>query len=199
MNYIMKLTGITFLVLLSMQTFSADVDKPDYFYGFGIGGSGYDTVEGESTAFSGTSIYFSWRLNKNPNRLTLRESYHGLQVVTPVNGKHVQRNWDVEYSWDAASRGNKQLNIYMAPVLGGKVKEKLTVKCRNQGEVCFDSYMSDWKITDTKQKILPVIGLNTGFRLMLYKSHIVTNTNLFLKTDLEDTYYGMEISLGFQQ
>lgn len=194
------------LILMSVQVSSeensqnnSEVKEPTIRYGAGIGTPFYDTLEGESNIFGGTSLYFSWSEGEKSNQLTLRESVHGLEVLSPINGKHVQKNWDVEYSWDVLGRWSKKHHVYIAPILGGKVKEDLTVKCRKQREVCFDSSMSDWKITDRKQKILPIIGLNTGVRLMLYKSHIVANTNLFLKTDLEDTYYGMEISLGLQQ
>jgi hypothetical protein len=194
------------VMLMSVQVFSeessqntTELKEPKIRYGGGIGIPFYDTLEGESNIFSGTSLYFSWSENEKSNQVILRESVHGLEVLSPINGKHVQKNWDIEYSWDVLGRWSKKHHVYIAPILGGKVKEDLTVKCRKQREVCFDSYMSDWKITDTKQKILPIIGLNTGFRLIMYKSHIVANTNLFLKTDLEDTYYGMEISLGLQQ
>lgn len=193
-------------ILMSVQVFSeesnhitSELKEPKIRYGGGIGIPFYDSLEGESNIFSGTSLYFSWSENEKSNQVTLRESVHGLEVLTPINGKHAQKNWDVEYSWDVLGHWSKKHHAYIAPILGGKIKEDLTVQCRKKRTVCFDSNMSDWKITDRKQKILPIIGLNVGGRLMLYKSHIVANTNLFLKTDLEDTYYGMEISLGLQQ
>jgi len=194
------------LILMSAQVFSeensqnnTEIKEPKIRYGGGIGSPLYDTLEGESNIFDGRSLYFSWSEDEKSNQLTLRESVHGLEVLTPINGKHTQKNWDVEYSWDVLGHWSKKHHAYIAPILGGKVKEDLTVRCRKTKTVCFDSNMSNWKITDRKQKILPIIGLNAGTRLMLYKSHIVANTNLFLKTDLEDTYYGMEISLGLQQ
>lgn len=193
-------------MLMSVQVSSDEnsqndtgVEESKIRYGGGIGSSLYDTLEGESNIFGGRSLYFSWSEDEKSNQLTLRESVHGLEVLTSINGKHTQKNWDVEYSWDVLGHWSKKHHAYIAPILGGKVKEDLTVRCRKKRAVCFDSNMSDWKITNRKQKILPIIGLNAGARLVLYKSHIVANTNLFLKTDLEDTYFGMELSLGLQQ
>lgn len=187
---------VTFiLVMFSIPVFSDDSES--YRYGAGVGISSYDTTEGESTVFDGRSLYFSWRANEKTNRLTLRESTHGLQVLTPVNVRKAQRNWDVEYSWDEFGYSNKVINMYLAPLVGGKIKEKLTVTCRDQERVCFDSYISDWKIKDKKQQLRPLIGLNSGIRIKLL--HVVANANVLLKTDFEDTYYGIEITLGGEQ
>ena len=190
----------TVLLVMLLSLFSCQVfaeNSGGYRYGVGIGSSIYDTIEGESKVFEGNLIYFSWSANEKANRLTLRESTHGLQVLTPVNVKKAQRNWDVEYSWDAYGYSNNALDLYVSPMVGGKLKEELTVTCRKQNEVCFDSYIDDWKIKDTKQQLRPLIGFNTGIRIKLF--HVVANNNLFLKTDFEDTYYGIEITLGYQQ
>jgi hypothetical protein len=63
--------------------------------------------------------------------------------------------------------------------------------------VCFDSFIDDWKITDKKQELRPLLGLQTGIRIKRF--HVVINPQIFLKTDFENTYYGIEITLGGEQ
>jgi hypothetical protein len=192
----MKIVTLIFaLTLLSFPVLAKDT--ADLRYGGGLGASVYDTLDGESKPFRGNLLYFSWSENLKSNRITLRESTHGLQVLTPVNVKKSQRNWDVEYSWDEFGYSSRVIDFYLSPIVGGKIKEELTVTCREQGKVCFDSYIESWKITDKKQTLRPLVGLNSGVRFKLF--HMVANANLFLKTDFQDSYYGIEISLGGQQ
>jgi hypothetical protein len=207
----MKIITLIFaLIIFSLPVFSKNSDysdehdeniiekkEADLRYGGGIGFSLYDTIEGKSKPCRGNYLYFSWSRTLKSNRLTLRESSHGLQVLTPINVKKSQRNWDVEFSWDEWGYSNKMIDIYFSPIVGGKVKEKLTVTCKKQSKVCFDSYIDSWKIIDKKQELRPLVGLNSGVRFKLF--HVVVNNNLFIKTDFEDTYYGIEISLGGQQ
>ena len=201
-------TLILLFTTLSFSALSKDTDavldnnavkkeQNNLRYGGGIGASFYDTIEGESKAFRGNLIYFSWQENSKKSRLTLRESAHGLQVLTSVNTKQAQRNWDVEYSWDEYAYSNQVIDMYLSPIIGGKVKEELTVKCRETDRVCFDSYIENWKITDKKQELIPLIGLQSGVRIKRF--HVVINPQVFLKTDFEDIYYGIEIALGGEQ
>jgi hypothetical protein len=201
-------TLILLFTTLSFSALSKDTDvvldnkavkkeQNNLEYGGGIGASFYDTIEGESKAFRGNIIYFSWQENSKKSRLTLRESAHGLQVLTSVNTKQAQRNWDLEYSWDEYGYSNQVIDLYLSPMIGGKVKEELTVKCRETDRVCFDSFIDDWKITDKKQELRPLLGLQTGIRIKRF--HVVINPQIFLKTDFENTYYGIEITLGGEQ
>lgn len=189
------ITLILALTISSLPVFAKEA--ADLRYGGGIGAPFYDTFEGESKQFRGNLIYFSWRDNYRSNQLTLRQSTHGLQVLTSVNDRQAQRNWDLEYSWDEFSNSNKVIDFYFAPVLGGKIKERLSVKCREKGKVCFDSFIDEWEVTDKKQELRPLVGLNSGVRFKLF--HVVINSNVFIKTDFEDSYYGIEITLGGQQ
>jgi hypothetical protein len=194
----MKILSLIFaLTIFSLPVLAKDSDHSEFRYGGGIGVPSYDTFDGESKPFRGNSIYFSWSDNLKSNRLTLRESTHGLQVVTSVNTKQAQRNWDLEYSWDEFGYSNRVIDLYIAPILGGKVKDKLSVKCREQDKVCFNSFIDEWKVTDKKQELRPLIGLNSGVRVKLF--HVVINGNVFIKTDFEDSYYGIEVTLGGQQ
>jgi hypothetical protein len=201
-------TLILLFTTLSFSALSKDTDavldnnavkkeQNNLRYGGGIGASFYDTIEGESKAFRGNLLYFSWQESHRKSRLTLRESAHGLQVLTSVNTKQAQRNWDVEYSWDEYGYSNQVIDLYLSPMIGGKVKEELTVKCRDTDRVCFDSFIDDWKITDKKQQLRPLLGLQTGIRIKRF--HMVINPQIFLKTDFEDIYYGIEITLGGEQ
>lgn len=192
----MKIITLIFAILIfSLPVFAGDTS--DLRYGGGIGVPFYDTFDGESKPFRGNSIYFSWSENLKSNRLTLRQSTHGLQVLTSVNEKQAQRNWDLEYSWDEFGYSNRVVDLYLSPVLGGKVKEKLSVKCRERDKVCFDSFIEEWQVADKKQELRPLIGLNSGVRVKLF--HMVANFNVLLKTDFQDSYYGIEMSFGGQQ
>ncbi len=203
-----KFTLILLSTALSFSALSKDMDvvldnkvvkkeENDLRYGGGIGASFYDTIEGESKAFRGNLLYFSWQEKHKKSRLTFRKSAHGLQVLTSVNTKQAQRNWDLEYSWDEYAYSNQVIDMYLSPMIGGKVKEELTVKCRDKDRVCFDSYIESWKITDKKQRLRPLIGLQSGVRIKRF--HMVINPQVFIKTDFEDTYYGIEITLGGEQ
>jgi hypothetical protein len=192
----MKIITLIFTItIFSLPVFAGDTE--DLRYGGGIGASLYDTFDGESKPFRGNLLYLSWSRNLKSNRLTLRESTQGLQVLTPINTKKAQRNWDVEYSWDEFGYSNRVIDLYFSPIVGGKVKEELTVTCREQQKVCFDSYIENWKITDKKQELRPLIGLSSGVRVKLF--HMVANFNVLLKTDFQDNYYGIEMSFGGQQ
>ena len=89
------------------------------------------------------------------------------------------------------------MGFYISPILGGKIKETLSVKCRDQDEICFNSGINDWKVTKTKYELRPVVGISTGIKIDVL--HFVEATSLFIKTDFEDTYYGIEVSLRGKQ
>jgi len=195
---IMKIISLI-VSLIIFPVFVIAKDTDDLRYGGGIGASFYDTIDGESKPFRGNLLYFSWQEDTKKSRLTVRESAQGLQVLTSVNTRQAQKNWDVEYSWDwnEFSYSNQVIDMYLSPMIGGKVKEELTVKCRDKDRVCFDSYIESWKITDKKQRLRPLIGLQSGVRIKRF--HMVINPQVFIKTDFEDTYYGIEITLGGEQ
>lgn len=192
MNPLIKIT----LLLLS-TFFSYIVNANDRLYGAGIGGVFYDTFEGESKPFIGKSIYLTWKEEASSNRLTLRDSSHGLQVATNLSEREVQRNWDLEYNLIKQLNSSKIVALYYAPIIGIKLKEELSVICKYTNKVCFDTYIEDWKIKDTNQRFLPLAGVSAGITVM--PLNFVIDTNLFVKTDFEDSYYGIEFSIGGQQ
>ena len=143
------------------------------------------------------SAYLTWADNTQLHRLSLTESHHGLQVLTHLNEREVQRNWDLEYRPLALPLKYGLAGRYIAPIAGIRIKDTLSVVCKYKNEVCFNTDSYHWKIKNSQQELLPLIGVSAGAR---YKtSYLVIDTNLFLKTDLEKSFYGLEITLGGEQ
>lgn len=194
------LMGTLFLACSSLA-FSQDkhqvIEGSEIRYGLGMGGALFDTFVGENKPYRGRSLYVSRRKNFATERITLRESHHGLQVLTHLQERAVERNWAIEYSPFYFLNAKKETGLYAAPLLGVKIKEKLKVKCRDKDRVCFNSYMDRWKITGKDQSLRPMLGLSSGINIKMH--HVVINWNAFVNTDFENNYYGMEFSIGGSQ
>ena len=144
--------------------------------------------------FKGPALTGYWADSDNLHKLELSVLDSELEVLGPGVPRKAERIWDVIYSFDDYQTLRQLTGGYLAPSIGLRLKEKLTVTCKNKRSHCFYATGNDWDIEGRSEEIRPTFGGYSGFRL--YGRYLVYDMNLHAMTDFEDTYLSWSIGLG---
>ncbi len=139
--------------------------------------SGY--VLGENAAHK---LEFSWLASE-------------LEVLGPGNPQPATRHWDLLYTVeDFETFSQLAFTRYFSPAVGLRLKENLTVTCKNKRSHCFYSTYEDWDIESRHEEVLPLFGFVTGF--VVYNRYLHADISFNALGDSDSIYLGWSLSVG---
>lgn len=144
--------------------------------------------------FKGPALTGYWADAGDLHKLELSVLDSELEVLGPGVPRTAERIWDVIYSFDDHQTLRQLTGGYLAPSVGLRLKEKLSVTCKSKRSHCFYATGNDWDVEGRSEEIRPTFGGYAGFRL--YGRYLVYDMNLHAVTDLEDTYLSWSIGVG---
>lgn len=144
--------------------------------------------------FKGPTLAGYWADAGKLHKLELSVLDSELEVLGPGVPRDAERTWDAIYSFDNFKELRNLTGVYFNPSVGLRLKEKLTVTCKDRRSHCFYATHEDWSVEDRTTRILPTLGAYTGFRV--YSRYLVYDMNIHAMTDFEDTYLSWSVGIG---
>ena len=118
-----------------------------------------------------------------------------LEALGPGNPRPATRHWDLVYTYEDFEKYSQVAHTrYFLPAVGVRLKESLTVTCKNKRSHCFYTTHEDWDIQTRSDEVLPLIGFVTGFAV--YNRYLHMDLNFNLLSDTDSIYLGWALSLG---